>query len=95
MEGKILKGEARGGLVQVTRKKEEQLARREQELQRRWVGCIIGTRKRGWSARAAGADVCTPWHVPCCAVDGICQMRQSLSSHPQDHRDLCGDAWMR
>ncbi|WIA12242.1 hypothetical protein OEZ85_012308 [Tetradesmus obliquus] len=35
MEGKILKGEARGGLVQVTRKKEEQLARREQELQRR------------------------------------------------------------
>jgi kinesin family protein 3/17 len=37
MEGKILKGEARGGLVQVTRKKEEQLARREQELQRRCV----------------------------------------------------------
>lgn len=35
MEGKILKGEARGGLVEVTRRKEEQLARREQELQRR------------------------------------------------------------
>jgi hypothetical protein len=35
MEGKLLKGEARGGLVEVTRKKEEQLARREQELHRR------------------------------------------------------------
>lgn len=35
MEGKILKGEARGGLIEVTRRKEEQLARREQELQRR------------------------------------------------------------
>lgn len=30
-----MKGEARGGLVEVTRRKEEQLARREQELVRR------------------------------------------------------------
>jgi hypothetical protein len=35
MEGKILKGAARGGLVELTRLKEEQLQRREQELQRR------------------------------------------------------------
>jgi hypothetical protein len=57
MEGKILKGEARGGLVQVTRKKEEQLARREQELQRRWAltmtsnsfKCMHGCRRCCWS----------------------------------------------
>jgi hypothetical protein len=35
MEGKILKGAARGGLVELTRVKEEQLKRREEELQRR------------------------------------------------------------
>jgi hypothetical protein len=38
MEGKILKGAARGGLVELTRVKEEHLKRREEELQRRWVG---------------------------------------------------------
>lgn len=37
MEGKILKGAARGGLVELTRVKEEHLKRREQELQRRWA----------------------------------------------------------
>jgi hypothetical protein len=37
MEGKILKGAARGGLVELTRLKEEQLKRREVELQRRYV----------------------------------------------------------
>jgi hypothetical protein len=37
MEGKILKGAARGGLVELTRLKEEQLKRREVELQRRCV----------------------------------------------------------
>mmetsp|Transcript_30217 Transcript_30217/g.77012 ORF Transcript_30217/g.77012 Transcript_30217/m.77012 type:complete len:779 (-) Transcript_30217:292-2628(-) len=35
MEGKILKGEARGGLVEVTRKKEAELRKREEELERR------------------------------------------------------------
>jgi len=35
MEGKILKGAARGGLVELTRLKEEQLKKREEELQRR------------------------------------------------------------
>ncbi len=35
MEGKILKGEQMGGLIEVTRKKEEEIARREQELERR------------------------------------------------------------
>lgn len=35
MEGKILKGAARGGLVELTRLKEEQLRRREEELHRR------------------------------------------------------------
>lgn len=37
MEGKILKGEARGGLVEVTRKKEAELKRKEEELERRWA----------------------------------------------------------
>jgi hypothetical protein len=37
MEGKILKGAAREGLVELTRLKEEQLKRREVELQRRYV----------------------------------------------------------
>lgn len=37
MEGKILKGAARGGLVELTRVKEEHLKRCEQELHRRWV----------------------------------------------------------
>lgn len=36
MEGKILKGAAKGGLVELTRLKEEQLRRREGELQRRY-----------------------------------------------------------
>lgn len=35
MEGKILKGAARGGLVELTKMKEHQLKRREEELQRR------------------------------------------------------------
>nr|AEG74528.1 kinesin-2 motor subunit FLA8 [Dunaliella salina] len=35
MEGKILKGEARGGLAEVTRKKEAELKKREEELERR------------------------------------------------------------
>jgi len=35
MEGKLIKGEARGGLLEVTRKKEEEIARREAELARR------------------------------------------------------------
>lgn len=35
MESKILKGEARGGLQEVTAKKEAELARREKELARR------------------------------------------------------------
>lgn len=35
MEGKLLKGEARGGLLEVTRKKEAEIAKREQELERR------------------------------------------------------------
>ncbi|MEW5311561.1 MAG: hypothetical protein WDW38_003270 [Sanguina aurantia] len=35
MEGKILKGDARGGLAEVTRKKEEELRKREQDLERR------------------------------------------------------------
>lgn len=37
MEGKILKGDARGGLAEVTRKKEEELRKREQDLERRCV----------------------------------------------------------
>ncbi|GFH06490.1 kinesin-like protein [Haematococcus lacustris] len=35
MESKILKGEARGGLVEVTRKKEAELRKREEELDKR------------------------------------------------------------
>jgi hypothetical protein len=35
MEGKLLKGEERGGLLEVTRKKEEEIRRREEELARR------------------------------------------------------------
>ncbi|GBF99862.1 kinesin-ii motor subunit [Raphidocelis subcapitata] len=35
MEGKIIKGEARGGLLEVTRRKEEEIARREAQLARR------------------------------------------------------------
>mmetsp|Transcript_17939 Transcript_17939/g.53743 ORF Transcript_17939/g.53743 Transcript_17939/m.53743 type:complete len:766 (-) Transcript_17939:710-3007(-) len=35
MEGKIMKGEARGGLEQVTKKKEEELRRKEEELAKR------------------------------------------------------------
>jgi hypothetical protein len=62
MEGKILKGEARGGLVQVTRKKEEQLARREQELQRRWVD-------RGAYIHLFVTRACS-----CCAAGGVCQL---------------------
>ncbi len=35
MESKILKGDAAGGLAEITRKKEEELKRKEQELERR------------------------------------------------------------
>ena len=41
MEGKILKGEARGGLAEVTKKKEAELQKREEELEKRYAA-------RGW-----------------------------------------------
>jgi hypothetical protein len=43
MEGKILKGAARGGLVELTKMKEQQLKRREEELQRRYAQCNTNT----------------------------------------------------
>jgi hypothetical protein len=35
MESKILKGDAAGGLAEVTKKKEEELKKKEKELERR------------------------------------------------------------
>lgn len=37
MESKILKGDAAGGLAEVTKKKEEELKKKEQELERRYA----------------------------------------------------------
>lgn len=42
MEGKILKGEERGGLLEVTRKKEEEIHKREAELERRCARRLLG-----------------------------------------------------
>ncbi len=36
-----VQGEARGGLVEVTRKKEAELKKREEELERRWAHFLI------------------------------------------------------
>lgn len=38
MEGKLIKGEAKGGLLALTQAKEQEIARREAELAKRWVG---------------------------------------------------------
>jgi kinesin family protein 3/17 len=43
MEGKLLKGEARGGLLELTQRKEEEIKRREVELAKR---CELQPRNR-------------------------------------------------
>lgn len=69
MESKILKGDAAGGLAEITRKKEEELKRKEQELERRCApqqglhACVLlvcllcsrTSRVRRWQKQAATA----------------------------------------
>ncbi len=48
MESKILKGDAQGGLAEITKKKEEELRRKEAELERR----CGGRGARAWLCRS-------------------------------------------